>query len=200
MRAHAASTTRTSHTYAMTTPETTTELLGRWREPAAREQLFEIVYPELRRLAMARLRGERTGHTLQPSDLVNEAFFRLVRQNAVSWQGRAHFLAIAARAMKRILIDHARRRRARRHGGGLRVVPLEDPPSTDSFDQLVEIDALLERLTLRKRRVAETFDLHYFGGLTFDQIGQVLEIDPRTAKRDWEFALVWLAAELRRSP
>lgn len=174
--------------------EDTTALLRRWDDPVARERLFEIVYPELRRLAAARLRGERSGHTLQTADLVNEAFLRLVRQGAVNWQGRAHFLAIAARAMKRILLDHARRKLARRRNGGLRVTGAEgDFSISDPFEQLIQIELLLEKLAVLNARVVETFDLHYFGGLTFDQIGAVLEIDPRTAKRDWQMATEWLA-------
>lgn len=173
-------------------PEDTTELLQRWKEPAARDRLFEVIYPELRRLAAIRLRRERAGHTLQTADLVNEAFLRLVRQNAVTWQGRVHFLAIAAQCMKRIVLDHARRRASLRRGGGVPAVPEQEIPRADPFAELVELELLLQQLALRKPRLVQTFDLHYFGGLTFDEVGEALSIDPRTAKRDWEFTVRWL--------
>lgn len=172
--------------------EETDSLLRRWREPDARTRLFEMVYPDLRRLAAARLRAEKQGHTLQTSDLVNEVFLRLVKQGTIDWEGRTHFLAVAALGMKRILIDHARRRQAKRRHGGTKVPLNTSFGQWDPFDRLIELDLLLDRLAASHARVAETFELHYFGGLTFDQIGSILDIDPRTAKRDWQLATAWL--------
>lgn len=185
----------------MTPPDDTTELLRHWDRKDARDRLFAIIYPELNRLAAARIGLERRGHTLQPSDLVNDVFLRLVRQNEVSWQGRAHFLATAARCMKHIVIDHARRRGRLRHGGGFHRVDLGEvaPVLTrdDPFERLIDLERQIEKLAARKPRLAETFDLHYFGGMTFDEIGEVLGIDPRTAKRDWEIVLQWLKSKMR---
>ena len=185
-------------THSPVTPLTddTTSLLRRWRDPAAREQLFGLIYPELRRIAAANLRRERAGHTLQPTELVNEAFMRLVRLNAIDWQDRVHFLSTAARGMKQVLLDHARRRNAMRRGTGTVQLSPNDLAQTDPFDQLIEIDMLLAKLALRNPRVVETFELHYFGGLTFDQIGAALNVDARTAKRDWQLVQRWLREAL----
>lgn len=184
----------------MTLPDDTTELLQHWDRRDARDRLFAIIYPELNRLATAKLGRERRGHTLQPSDLVNDAFLRLVRKSEVSWQGRAHFLATAARCMKHIVIDHARKRATMRRGGNSRQIDLGAlipvVARVDPFEQLIDLERQLEKLAARKPRLAETFDLHYFGGLTFDEIGEVLEIDPRTAKRDWEIVLHWLKGKM----
>lgn len=187
----------------MTLPDDTTELLRHWDRQDARDRLFGLIYPELSRLAAVRLSRERLGHTLQPSDLVNDVFLRLVRRNEVSWQGRAHFLAAAARCMKQIVIDHARKRATLRRGSGVRRTGFEEAAvqrQDDPFEQLVGIEMLLDKLAAKKPRLVETFDLHYFGGLTFDEIGLVLEIDPRTAKRDWEFVLQWLRGMMWTAP
>ena len=181
---------------AMNPSEDTLSLLRRWPEPGARGQLFDIIYPELRRIAAANLRRERPGHMLQPTALVNEAFIRLVRLNAIDWQDRVHFLSVAAGAMKRVLLDHARSRNSLRRGSGVCAVSQDEVAHIDPFDQLIEIDILLSKLAARNPRVVETFELHYFGGLTFDQVGAALSVDPRTAKRDWQLAQRWLREAL----
>jgi len=175
-----------------------TALLVRWRDPAAREQLFSVIYPELRRIAAARMRRERSGHTLQPTALVNEAFLLLVKQDAISWQSRAHFLAIASEAMRRILVDHARRRLAKKRAMEAQKsnVDPEQIRTRDRFDEIIAINDLLDDLHSRNARVAGVFNLRYFGGLTFEEVGEVLSVTARTAKRDWQIARAWLFAAM----
>ncbi len=170
------------------------DLLLRWKEPQARDRLFALIYPELRRVADVRMRRERTDHTLQPTALVNEVFLHLVRLDSINWQSRAHFLAIASEAMRRVLVDHARAHSAQRRPSGGTRVPL-DPDQfaagTD-FTQLIELDQLLQRLAERGPRLARVVELRYFGGLSFEEVGEVLGISDRTAMRDWQMARAWL--------
>lgn len=172
-------------------------LLLRWQDPAARERLFLRLYPELHRAAQLRMRGERLDHTLQPTALVNEVFLQLARMDSVVWQNKSHFLAIASESMRRILVDHARVRAAQRRPGGKRV-PLEsvDFASPEDFASLLELDSLLNRLAARNTRLARVVELRYFGGLTFPEIGEVLGMCERTAKRDWHLAREWLFAAM----
>lgn len=166
----------------------------------ALERLLPVVYQEMRRLAAAYLRGERTGHTLQPTALAHEAYLRLVGQPQ-NWQSRSHFMGVAARAMRSILVDHARRRKAQKRGGGQTPVPLDATmivagTSTVAFDDLDRVLMDLARLSERQARVVE---LRYFGGLTIEETGEVLRISPVTVKRDWVVARAWLYRELSGS-
>jgi RNA polymerase sigma factor (TIGR02999 family) len=176
-----------------------TRLLRQWREPQARERLFSIIYPELKRVARMRMSRERADHTLQPTALVNEVFLSLVRHDAVNWQNRAHFLAIASTAMRRILVDHAREHSAQKRGAGQ--TRLAEDPSDFAvgadFAELVELDDLLEKLSRKHARVAQVVELRYFGGLSCDEVAEILKVNPRTVKRDWEIARAWLFAALR---
>jgi len=166
-------------------------------DPQALERLLPIVYNEMRRLAAGYLRNERAGHTLQPTALAHEAFLRIVVQKDVSWQSRAHFLGVAAQAMRRILVDHARRKKAAKRGGGQMMIELEValPAGRQevAFDELDQALIDLEKLSPRQARVVE---LRYFGGLTIEDTAEVLGISPMTVKRDWTMARAWLFREL----
>jgi RNA polymerase sigma factor (TIGR02999 family) len=168
-------------------------------DPAAFERLLPLVYDEMRRLAAGYLRNERPGHTLQPTALAHEAFLRLVVQKNVTWQNRAHFLGVAAQAMRRVLVDHARRRKAQRRGGGRTLVTLSaarTPEWQVAFDDLDQALDSLARLSERQARVVE---LRYFGGLTIEETAEVLAVSPMTVKRDWTVARAWLYRELGES-
>lgn len=177
-----------------------TELLLGWSEgdDESRERLMDIVYQELRRIAGAQLRGERSGHTLQATALVNEAYLRLVDQNRVQWKNRAHFFGIAARLMRRILVDHARRQRAEKRGGGATVLVINEDvvagPERD-FD-LVALDDALEKLQSFDARAAHLVELRFFGGLTIEETSEVMELSPATIKREWSTARAWLHHEI----
>ena len=166
----------------------------------ATDRLFPLVYQELRRLAKARMASEPAGMTLQPTALVHEVYLRLAGETGAAWQGRAHFFAAAAEAMRRILIDHARRRRAVRHGGGLERVPIEDlsiaAPGDD--DELLAIHEALEKLARHDAQKAELVKLKYFAGLTTEESAHVLGLSGPTAKRYWAYARAWLFREIRR--
>ena len=177
-----------------------TELLLGWSEgdDESRERLMDIVYQELRRIAGAQLRGERSGHTLQATALVNEAYLRFVDQNRVQWKNRAHFFGIAARLMRRILVDHARRQRAEKRGGGATVLVINEDvvagPERD-FD-LVALDDALEKLQSFDARAAHLVELRFFGGLTIEETSEVMELSPATIKREWSTARAWLHHEI----
>ena len=183
-----------------------TRLLLAWNEgdPAAAERLMPLIYEHLRGLAGRYMRRERDGHTLQPTALVHEAYLRLVDNQTVSWQGRAHFYHLAARAMRRILVDHARYRQALRRGGHQQRVPLEEAeavvgllPGTDAReDGLVSLDAALDRLAQTHARQGRVVELRFFGGMEMGDIAEVLQINRRTVDRDWQFAKAWLHREL----
>ena len=167
-------------------------------ETSALDRLLPIVYGEMRRLAASYLRSERSSHTLQPTALAHEAYLRLVGLRDFPWQNRAHFMGMAARAMRSILVDHARRRKAQKRGGGVAAVPLDTsavlaagPPV--AFDDLDR--ALLDLARLSERQ-AQVVELRFFGGLTIEETAEVLEISPVTVKRDWTFARAWLYREL----
>jgi RNA polymerase sigma-70 factor, ECF subfamily len=184
---------------AGTKPE---DALAEWdaADEATRARLFESVYPHLKRIAEQHMRTERRDHTLQPTALVNEFFLVLARQKQFAVNGRAHFLAIASRAMRRLLIDHARSRSAVRHGGAMVNVQLDPSELAHpgaSVDML-ELDELLDRLSAEEPRMAKVVELKCFGGLTFAEIAEVLSIDERTAKRDWQVARAWLFGHLNR--
>jgi RNA polymerase sigma factor (TIGR02999 family) len=178
-----------------------TQVLHRWRDGDQRalDDLLSAIYPELRRLAARQLRGERAHHSLQPTALVNEVYLRLIDQNRVDWQNRAHFLAIAARLTRRVLVDHARRRATRKRGLGVRPLDLDavqvaDGRKTDT--DLVALDEALARLALLDPRQARVVDCRFFGGLSIEDTAEVLGVSPGTVKRDWTSARLWLFAEL----
>jgi RNA polymerase sigma factor (TIGR02999 family) len=181
-------------------PDVTT-LLIEWSngERKALEQLLPAVYQELRAIAARQLRNERGGHTLQPTALVHEAYLRLVDQREADWQNRAHFFGVAAQVMRRILVDHARRRNASKRGGGIERVSLDD--EAERLESATELsialcDDLLNRLGEMDSRLAQIAELRIFGGLTVDQVAHVLGVSVSTAKRDWRSAKAWLAREL----
>ena len=173
-------------------------------DPQAADKLLPLVYDELRKLASAKMARESSDQTLQPTALVHEAWLRLGGDQQPSWQNRAHFFASAAEAMRRILIERARRRRAQRHGGGLQRVDVNDsalgiaaPEAAD--DELLAVHETLERLAQHDARKAELVQLRYFAGLTIEQAAEVLGIAVPTAKRDWTYARAWLFKEIDRS-
>jgi RNA polymerase sigma factor (TIGR02999 family) len=164
------------------------------------DELFEAVYDPLRELARRYLRRERPGHTLQPTALVHEAYFKLVDQSRVDWKGRTHFFAVGAKAMRRILIDYARsRKRAKRGGDWLRVTlsGLAAPPFGDlDPTQLLELHSALEKLAQLDERQARVVELRFFAGLRMSEVAKVLGVSKRTADGDWAKARTWLEQEL----
>jgi len=171
-------------------------------DKSAFDRLIPLVHTELHRLARRCMAGERAGHTLQTSALVNEAYLRLIDITQVHWQNRAHFFAMAARTMRRILVDSARARGNQRRGGDVVKVALDDAlvVGTDRRDDLVALDEALERLGAVYPRQAQVVELRYFGGLTFEETAAALDISTDTVKRDWRFAKLWLLRELSGGP
>lgn len=180
-----------------------TLLILQWREEGEEcvvDRLLPILYDELRRLAQGYISAERSGHTLEPTALVHEAYLRLVELDRLDWRGRAHFLGLAARVMRQVLVDHARRHRAAKRGGGGRRVTLDDAawaPEPRPTDVLKLEEALreLQEVDPEKCRIVE---LRFFGGLTVEETAEVLGVSPRTVKRGWRAARTWLARELSR--
>jgi RNA polymerase sigma-70 factor (ECF subfamily) len=177
-----------------------TELLRAWSDgdEAALGALLPLVEAELRRLARGYMARERRGHTLQVTALVNEAFMRLVGARHVRWQDRAHFLGIAARLMRRVLVDHARTRGVQKRGGGGYRVPLDDnmavSPAADV--NLLALDRALEALTAVDERKSRVIEMRFFGGMTVEETAEALHVSPDTVKRDWRLAKLWLLREL----
>jgi RNA polymerase sigma factor (TIGR02999 family) len=174
-----------------------TRLLREWQDGSqdALDRLVPLVYDELHRIAASYISRERAGHTLQPTALVNEAYIRLVQAEDVAFESRAHFLGIAARLMRQILVDHARRHDARRRGGRQRRVTLTEGVALDEAGadvDLLALDQALERLAAEDARLARLVELRYFGGLSTEETAEVLATSPRTVKRDWAVARVWL--------
>jgi RNA polymerase sigma factor (TIGR02999 family) len=170
-------------------------------ETQAAEQLLPLVYEELRRLAASYLDDEKPGHTLQPTALVHEAFLRLVGNNVdTHWQGRSHFLATAALAMRHILVDAARRKKRDKRGGQRQRVELDDhaDPAQKEADQLLELDEVLTRLAKADPQAAELVQLHTFGGLSVEDAGKHLGLSRSAAYREWAFARAWLRHELEK--
>jgi RNA polymerase sigma factor (TIGR02999 family) len=175
-------------------------LLLAWREgnQAAFEELIPLVYDELRRLAHRQLRGERTDHTLQTAELVHETYLRLVDSSRVQWQNRAHFLAVAAQSMRRILVDAARSRQSLKRGGEQTRVALDaeltiaGAPKVD----VVALDDALESLSRTDQRRSRVVELRFFGGLTVEETAAVLDVSPETVMRDWKVAKAWLFKQL----
>jgi RNA polymerase sigma factor (TIGR02999 family) len=170
-------------------------------DSTAADRLFPLVYDELRRIAGAYFRGQPAGHTLQPTALVHEAYLRLVRQADASFRDRAHFLAVAARAMKQILIDRARRAGAGIHGGGRRRVALDDAiPSAEPSDtpDILTLDSVLARLAALDRRKARVVEMRIFGGMSIEEVAEALDVSRTTVSNDWRMARAWLAQELEK--
>jgi RNA polymerase sigma factor (TIGR02999 family) len=179
-----------------------TDLLQAWSngDEAVREELWPLVYDELRRLAGELMKGERRGHTLQPTALANEAYLRLVDQRRVRFQDRRHFFAIASQMMRRVLVDHARGKGRHKRDGGARI-PLEvalglsERPDAD----LMELDQALTRLEAMEPDKARVVELKFFGGLTNEEAAEVLDCSEKTVRRHWQVAKLWLYRELSRS-
>ncbi|HET9406603.1 MAG TPA: sigma-70 family RNA polymerase sigma factor [Candidatus Sulfotelmatobacter sp.] len=165
----------------------------------AGSKLIPLVYDELRRLAASYMRRERVDHTLQATALVNEAYLKLVEQRAVNWQSRAHFFGIAAQLMRRILIDHARGHLRQKRGGEQKIVSLDEAivVAEQRGDELLALDDCLNRLAKIDPRQARVVELRFFGGLTVEEAAQVLDVSPKTVKRDWNVAKAWLYADLK---
>jgi RNA polymerase sigma factor (TIGR02999 family) len=178
-----------------------TKLLIAWRngDTAALDRVMPLVHAELHQIARRCMAGEHAGHSLQPTALVHEAFLRLVDVRRLTWQNRTHFLAMAARLMRRVLVDAARARRSRKRGAGaVRVTFRDDLPAAAHSSELdlVVLDDALDRLAQIDERKARGVDLRFFGGLTVDEIALCLEVSPQTVMRDWKFAKAWLLREL----
>jgi RNA polymerase sigma-70 factor, ECF subfamily len=183
-------------------PQQLTQLLIAWSDGSreALDELFPLVYDELRRIARRYMRRERQGHTLQTTALVNDAYLRLIDQTQVQWQNRAHFFAIAAQMMRRILVDHARAQVVEKRGGGAERVELDDAfISADAKSaELVALDDALKSLAKIDPRRAEVVELRYFGGLSNEEIAEVLKVHENTVTRDWNMARAWLYKELSK--
>ena len=169
--------------------------------PLSMEQLFPIVYKELRQIAARKLRSERAEHTLCTTALVHEAWLELTKLNRMQWQNRSHFLAVAAQAMRRILIDYAVARRAQKRGGGFRVESLDGLDEVAIAgargDELVALDEALNRLAAMNGRQARIVECRFFGGMSIDETADALGVSPATVKREWATARAWLNRELR---
>jgi len=183
--------------------EQVTALLASWTEgdQDALHRLVPLVEHELRRLARRQMGGERPGHVLQATALVNEAYLRLVDIQQVRWQNRAHFFAVAARLMRRILVDAARSQQYQKRGGGWHPVTLDQAltVSAETPGELVALDDALQALARVAERKSRVVELRYFGGLTVEETAEVLKVSPETVMRDWKFAKSWLLRELSRA-
>jgi RNA polymerase sigma factor (TIGR02999 family) len=167
-------------------------------DESALERLFPKVYDELRQMARGRMRHERADHTLGASELVHEAFFRLVRLDHIDWRSRAHFLAIASQAMRNVLLDHAEHRGAQKRGGGARPVTIDRIEVADDLpdDEVISLCEALERLEKLDARRARAVECRFFGGLNLDETAAALGVSAATVSRDWTIARAWLHAEL----
>ena len=180
-----------------------TGLLLAWNagDPQALEALVPTVYEELRRIAKRYMAGERDDHTLQASALVNEAYLRLIDSSRVQWKNRAHFFAVSAQLMRRILVDFARKKRNQKRGGSIRVLPLEEGlvAADDRPRDIVALDDALNALAVDHERVSRVVELRYFVGLSTEETAEVLQVSTDTVLRDWRFGKSWLLRELKRA-
>jgi RNA polymerase sigma factor (TIGR02999 family) len=180
-------------------PQEITQLLTKWSsgDEAALDELIPLVYPELRRLARVYMSREDPGHTLQTSALINEAYLRLVNQHDVGWQNRAHFYAVVAQVMRHILVDHARKYRYTKRGGGAEHVPLDELAVTcdERAIELIALDEALNRLATLDPRKSQIVELRFFGGLTVEETAEVMQLAPITIMREWRVAKAWLGRE-----
>ena len=183
-------------------PAGVTELLQSWRSGDARagEALLGRVYATLRAIASAQLRGERVGHTLEPTALVHEAYLRLLGQQGVDWRDRAHFFGLAAVTMRRVLVDHARARNARKRRRAEDAEPLTVATAGEPEVDLLDLDRALTRFAERFPRQARVVEMRYFAELELEEIAVCLDVSPTTVKRDWSFARAWLRTELAGRP
>ena len=177
------------------------DLLLQWRggDESALERLMPLIYDELHALARRQLQGERAGHTLQTTALLHEAYLRLIGSD-VEWEGRVHFLAVAARTMRRILVDHARSRSRRRRGGGIQLISIDNTNAIapEPAMDLLTLDEALARLSAFDDRKARAAELHYFGGLSYDETALALGVSAATVHRELRVARAWLYRELRQ--
>lgn len=186
----------------MSATEQVTQLLVAWSggDESALDRLIPLVNDELRRLAHRYISGERAGHTLQTTALVNEAYLRLVDSSRVRWQNRAHFFAVSAQLMRRILVDYARARRSQKRGGGLQVsLDQALPIAPEREPDLMALDDALSALAEMDHRKGRVVELRFFGGLSVEETAEVLEVSPDTVMRDWRLAKAWLLRELSES-
>jgi RNA polymerase sigma-70 factor (ECF subfamily) len=187
-------------TKAASPQQQVTQLLCDWRsgDRAALEKLIPLVQPELQRLAHQYMSRERPGHTLQTTALLDDAYLQLADKTHPQWQNRAHFFAVAAQLMRRIMVDHARQRQALKRGGGAIRVTLDEAAAVTQTraDELLALDEALEKLATFDRRKAEVVEMRYFGGLTMEEIAEVLKVHVNTVARDWTAARAWLLAAL----
>lgn len=182
--------------------ETITDLLRRWSagEPQAFEAVMETAYEHLHRIARWQARGERRGHTLQPTAVLHEALLKLMEAEHLAWNDRAHFYAVSARMMRRILVDYAREQKRLKRGGGAARIPLEGAASLavdGRLADLEEVDEALSRLESRHPRQARVVELRFFGGLTGEEIARTLDTSTATVHREWRRARTWLYMELK---
>ncbi|MBS1794882.1 MAG: sigma-70 family RNA polymerase sigma factor [Acidobacteria bacterium] len=178
-----------------------TQLLKEWGEgdPRALDELMPLVYDELRRQASRYLKKERPGHTLQTTALIHEAYIKMLGVNAIEWQNRSHFFAIASTAMRRILVDHARERKREKRGGALENLPLDEALPISSKERnvdLLALDEALDRLARLDPRQAKVVELRYFSGLSIDETAEILGVSNATVRLDWNLAKAWLKNEL----
>jgi len=187
----------------MATPsaEQITGILLRWShgDEHALDSLTPLVYLDLRRIASYLLKGERPGHTLQPSALVNEAYLKLAGPARVQWQNRTHFFAVAARAMRQILVDYARSHQREKRGGNVQMLPLDEALvfAAERSGELLALDEAMDRLAALDQRKARVVELRFFGGLENEEIGEVLNISANTVMRDWNMAKAWLRRDMQ---
>ncbi|HSQ25273.1 MAG TPA: sigma-70 family RNA polymerase sigma factor [Pyrinomonadaceae bacterium] len=184
-------------------PHQVTRLLQKWSDGDERalDQLMPLVHDELHRLAHQHIRREGPGHILQTSALINEAYLRLVDQPEIRWENRSHFFGIAARLMRRILVDDARKRNSAKRGGSLIHVPLDEATSVaeEQAANVTAVDDALKRLETLDARQAQIIELRFFGGLSIEETANVLQVSPGTVMRDWTFARAWLRNEMTRA-
>jgi RNA polymerase sigma factor (TIGR02999 family) len=167
----------------------------------AMSELFPLVYQELHQMASNFMRSERTGHTLQTTELVHEAYLRLIDQKKVKWKNRAHFFGVAAQAMRRILVNYARKHKARKRGGGQKKLPLDEALkiSEEQAEELLALDEALVRLQALDERQSRIVELRFFGGLNIDETAHVLRISPASVKREWAMAKAWLYQQVQQA-
>jgi RNA polymerase sigma factor (TIGR02999 family) len=178
-----------------------TKLLRDWTggDRSALDRLMPVVYEELRRTAAAYMHRERTGHTLQATALINEAYLRVIDLTRIEWRDRTHFFALCAQMMRRILVDHARSRNYLKRGGGARPITLDDCMAIgEPTAELIALDDALNALAIRDHRKARVVELRFFAGLSVDETATVLEVSPQTVLRDWSLSKTWLAREMSR--
>ncbi len=181
-------------------PHTITRLLDQWRQGdrEAGDRLMELVYGELHRIAAREMRREHGEHTLQTTAIVHEAYLRICKSDPVDWKDRAHFYAVAAQQLRRVLVDHARRQHTEKRGGG--VLPLSlwesDGPAIATDENVLAVNEALTRLETLDPRAAKVVELRFFGGLNEAETGEALGVSVATLKRDWDFAKAWLAGQL----